>query len=215
LLSKSVCDIGPKHTHIECFNFLRMPSYLIKGPKLRCSLPDTVRNAVRMLHYLHEQELPFSGLTVFTQIGKCERLFPFIPSPPPPPLLATLSICLYLKGWIQPDLVGVGAAQTLVIVWMPTMAKCCLVPSRFQRGEGKTRKNSLLGARRIMALPGNDITATDLYRLQLHCTVPNEGPAEEAGSSVYNHHCRTQSPSYARSTERDKGLWPNPYQTGI
>ena len=31
------------------------------------------------------------------------------------------------------------------------------------------------------ALPGNDITATDLYRLQLHCTVPNEGPAEEAG----------------------------------
>jgi hypothetical protein len=32
------------------------------------------------------------------------------------------------------------------------------------------------------ALPGNDITATDLYRLQLHCTVPNEGPAEEAGT---------------------------------
>ena len=31
------------------------------------------------------------------------------------------------------------------------------------------------------ALPGNDITATDLYSLQLHCTVPNEGPAEEAG----------------------------------
>jgi hypothetical protein len=30
-------------------------------------------------------------------------------------------------------------------------------------------------------LPGNDITATDLYSLQLHCTVPNEGPAEEAG----------------------------------
>ena len=28
-------------------------------------------------------------------------------------------------------------------------------------------------------------------------------------------HSRTQSPSYARSTERDKGLWPNPYQTGI
>ena len=30
------------------------------------------------------------------------------------------------------------------------------------------------------ALPGNDITATDLYSLKLHCTVPNEGPAEEA-----------------------------------
>jgi hypothetical protein len=28
-------------------------------------------------------------------------------------------------------------------------------------------------------------------------------------------HSRTQSPSYARSTERDEGLWPNPYQTGI
>jgi hypothetical protein len=28
-------------------------------------------------------------------------------------------------------------------------------------------------------------------------------------------HSRTQSPSYVRSTERDKGLWPNPYQTGI
>ena len=24
-------------------------------------------------------------------------------------------------------------------------------------------------------------------------------------------HSRTQSPSYARSTERDEGLWPNPY----
>jgi hypothetical protein len=32
-------------------------------------------------------------------------------------------------------------------------------------------------------LPGNDITATDLYSLQLHCTVPNEGPAEEAGEA--------------------------------
>jgi hypothetical protein len=32
------------------------------------------------------------------------------------------------------------------------------------------------------ALPGNDITATDLYSLQLHCTVPNEGLAEEAAS---------------------------------
>jgi hypothetical protein len=28
-------------------------------------------------------------------------------------------------------------------------------------------------------------------------------------------HSRTQSPSYACSTERDEGLWPNPYQTGI
>ena len=31
----------------------------------------------------------------------------------------------------------------------------------------------------------------------------------------YMTHSRTQSQSYARSTERDKGLWPNPYQTGI
>ena len=29
------------------------------------------------------------------------------------------------------------------------------------------------------------------------------------------HHSRTQSPSYARSTDGDEGLWPNPYQTGI
>ena len=35
------------------------------------------------------------------------------------------------------------------------------------------------------ALPGNDITATDLYRLQLHCTVPNEGPAEEAATGLH------------------------------
>ena len=28
-------------------------------------------------------------------------------------------------------------------------------------------------------------------------------------------HSRTQSPSYARSTDCDEGLWPNPYQTGI
>ena len=32
---------------------------------------------------------------------------------------------------------------------------------------------------------------------------------------AYITHSRTQSPSYARSTERDEGLWPNPYQTGI
>ena len=36
-------------------------------------------------------------------------------------------------------------------------------------------------------------------------------PVEKLGQD----HSRTQSPSYARSTERDKGLWPNPYQTGI
>ena len=29
------------------------------------------------------------------------------------------------------------------------------------------------------------ITATDLYRLQLHCTVSNKGPAEEAEVYVY------------------------------
>jgi hypothetical protein len=46
---------------------------------------------------------------------------------------------------------------------------------------GRAKKNYLLGARiSHHALPGNDITATDLYSLQLHCTVPNEGPAEEA-----------------------------------
>ena len=28
-------------------------------------------------------------------------------------------------------------------------------------------------------------------------------------------HSRTQSPSYARSTDGDEGLWPNPYQSGI
>ena len=27
--------------------------------------------------------------------------------------------------------------------------------------------------------------------------------------SACRHHSRTQSPSYARSTERDEGLWPN------
>jgi hypothetical protein len=57
-----MCDIGPKHTNIECFNFLRMAPYFIKdkpqGPKRRRSLPDTARNAVRMLQYLHEQEFP-------------------------------------------------------------------------------------------------------------------------------------------------------------
>ena len=30
-----------------------------------------------------------------------------------------------------------------------------------------------------------------------------------------NFHSCTQSPSYARSTERDERLRPNPYQTGI
>jgi hypothetical protein len=37
-------------------------------------------------------------------------------------------------------------------------------------GEENEKKFFQLGARRIMALPGNYITATDLYRLQLHCT---------------------------------------------
>ena len=31
----------------------------------------------------------------------------------------------------------------------------------------------------------------------------------------FSPHSRTQSPSYARSTDGDEGLWPNPYQTGI
>jgi hypothetical protein len=46
------------------------------------------------------------------------------------------------------------------------------------------------------ALPGNDITATDLYSLQLHCTVPNEGPAEEAdfGELCSNHAHFSQRP---------------------
>jgi hypothetical protein len=34
-------------------------------------------------------------------------------------------------------------------------------------------------------------------------------------TSVIQDHSRTQSPSYARSTDGDEGLWPNPYQTGI
>jgi hypothetical protein len=40
------------------------------------------------------------------------------------------------------------------------------------------------------------------------------GTLPPTGNSKPNH-SRTQSPSYARSTERDEGLWPNPYQTGI
>jgi hypothetical protein len=35
------------------------------------------------------------------------------------------------------------------------------------------------------------------------------------GSLQTGLHSRTHSLSYARSTERDEGFWPNPYQTGI
>ena len=52
---------------------------------------------------------------------------------------------------------------------------------------GKNEKKFFVGHH---ALPGNDITATDLYRLQLHRTVPNEGPAEEAGYPMSNIKCR-------------------------
>ena len=60
----------------------------------------------------------------------------------------------------------------------------CFVPSRFQRGESKTRKYFFVGpptwARNIPSCIARQlITATDLYRL--HCTVSNEWPAEEAG----------------------------------
>ena len=34
------------------------------------------------------------------------------------------------------------------------------------------------------------------------------------GITFAHPHSRTQSPSYARSTERDKGLWPNPEEGG-
>ena len=61
-------------------------------------------------------------------------------------------------------------------------------PVAFKGGRGK-REKILCWASHISishhALPGDDITATDLYSLQLHCTVPNEGPAEEAASILY------------------------------
>ena len=41
----------------------------------------------------------------------------------------------------------------------------------------------------------------------------SRGPGNEDGHGQI--HSRTQSPSYARSTDGDEGLWPNPYQTGI
>ena len=45
---------------------------------------------------------------------------------------------------------------------------------------------------------------------------PTSYPGPLRGSeALVREHSRTQSPSYARSTERDEGLWPNPYQTGI
>jgi glycyl-tRNA synthetase alpha subunit len=55
-------------------------------------------------------------------------------------------------------------------------------PQSLSKGGEENEKKFFVGRAKIShhALPGNDITATDLYRLQLHCTVPNEGPAEEA-----------------------------------
>ena len=52
-------------------------------------------------------------------------------------------------------------------------------PQSLSKG-GEGNENIFFVGRAHHALPGNDITATDLYRLQLHCTVPNEGPSEEA-----------------------------------
>jgi hypothetical protein len=84
-----------------------------------------------------------------------------------------------------------------------TWSRPCLVPSRFQRGERKTRKNSLLSISHH-ALPGNDITATDLYRLQLHCTVPNEGPAQEADPDLWS------GPWTQASPDHPQHLWDGP-----
>ena len=42
-----------------------------------------------------------------------------------------------------------------------------------------------------------------------------ENGANFVNKSILHAHSRTQSPSYARSTDGDEGLWPNPYQTGI
>ena len=52
-------------------------------------------------------------------------------------------------------------------------------PQSLSKGGEENEKKFFVGISHH-ALPGNDITATDLYSLQLHCTVPNEGPAEEA-----------------------------------
>ena len=41
-------------------------------------------------------------------------------------------------------------------------------------------------------------------------TARKKGSGYENGSIIGAFHSRTQSPSYARSTERDEGLWPNP-----
>jgi hypothetical protein len=38
-----------------------------------------------------------------------------------------------------------------------------------------------------------------------------QGPGPWPAISTGWVHSRTQSPSYARSTERDEGLWPNPF----
>jgi hypothetical protein len=43
----------------------------------------------------------------------------------------------------------------------------------------------------------------------------NVKPMPTNANATWRAHSRTQRPSYARSTERDEGLWPNPYQTGI
>jgi hypothetical protein len=56
-------------------------------------------------------------------------------------------------------------------------------PQSLSKGGEENEKKFFVGRHISIshhALPGNDITATDLYSLQLHCTVPNEGPAEEA-----------------------------------
>jgi hypothetical protein len=62
-----------------------------------------------------------------------------------------------------------------IIIYLPR-------PQSLSKGGEENEKKFFVGHISIShhALPGNDITATDLYRLQLHCTVPNEGPAEEA-----------------------------------
>ena len=53
-------------------------------------------------------------------------------------------------------------------------------PQSLSKGGEENEKKLFVGRAKKNSLLGNDITATDLYRLQLHCTVPNEGPAEEA-----------------------------------
>ena len=96
-------------------------------------------------------------------------------------------------------------------------------PSRFRpKNHSYLRKMSILPDCRVFDYSANFSTHDS--------TVPNKTPrgipmvlcvrssVRDCGRvSLYymQAHSRTQSPSYARSTERDKGLWPNPYQTGI